>query len=292
MAALAAVALCARAATRHPGRGSAFWWLLGTGCLFWAFGEATWAAYDLSGPAEVPFPGLPDVGYLTGVVFVCAALLAHPAGHRGAVRRGRATLGSLSVATAVFFLSWSLVLGPLWLHSQMSTAAGLVTFTYPFTDTVVVVMVGITLRRSVRADRSVLLVVMTALVLMAGTDFAWAYLTEIRGYTTGNIIDTGWFAAYVALGLAAHRASVPELGRREEASRSSLGLTGAVLPLLPVLLALTVPLVQQQRGERLDATGWWLALVLVVLVIARQVMVLIDTAPLLRQSTSSQGVPS
>ena len=44
----------------------------------------------------------------------------------------------LVVATALLFLSWTLVLGPLWRSADLSTWAGVVALAYPFGDVVIV----------------------------------------------------------------------------------------------------------------------------------------------------------
>lgn len=288
-AALVATACCAVAAARHGRRGRMFWLLLGAACAAWSFGEITWGAYDLATRGDVPLPGLPDAGYLAAVPLACAALLCHPSARDRFLLHGRVTLDSLSAAAALFFLSWTLVLGPLWSSASMSDAAGLVMFSYPVTDTLVVALVVVALRRADPGERAVLLGVLAGLSVMALTDLGWAYLTEVHDYATGNIIDTGWFAAYALLAVAAVSARPPERwARREEPAEATRAAT-MILPLVPVLLALAVSTVQTARGDRLDAVSWWTVVLLVVLVILRQVLMVVDNLPLIR-SLARTGV--
>ncbi len=49
----------------------------------------------------------------------------------------RETLDGLAIGTALLLLSWTLMLGSLWRHSDLTTAGGIVTPAYPFGDIVI-----------------------------------------------------------------------------------------------------------------------------------------------------------
>src|SRR5688572_18552313 len=56
--------VCLRRAARQRGRMGLAWGCIGLGSLSYAVGEACWSWIELVQDAKVPFPGLPDVGYL------------------------------------------------------------------------------------------------------------------------------------------------------------------------------------------------------------------------------------
>jgi hypothetical protein len=138
LAALVATACCAKAALRHRGQMRLFWSLLAGATLCWTLAEITWAVYELVLRVSVPVPSWADVGYLSAIPLAVAALLCHPAMNRTARRRARSSFDSLIVATALAFLSWTLVVGPLWHSTDLSTLGGLVALAYPFGDVVIV----------------------------------------------------------------------------------------------------------------------------------------------------------
>jgi hypothetical protein len=132
LAALTACVLCFRACARHEGRMRAFWALLGAATACWTLAEVTWAVYALILVREVPVPSWADVGYLTAIPLAVAALVVHPAARGSRTRRVRSVLDGLVIATALLFLSWTLVLGPLWRSTNLSALSGVVTLAYPF----------------------------------------------------------------------------------------------------------------------------------------------------------------
>ena len=63
---------------------------------------------------EVPAPSWADLGYLSAIPLTVAALVVHPATKGSGTRKARSVFDGLVIATALLFLSWTLVLGPLW----------------------------------------------------------------------------------------------------------------------------------------------------------------------------------
>jgi hypothetical protein len=269
LAALIACVLCFRARARHSGRMRLFWSLLGLAVASWTLAEVVWGYYALILDVEVPVPSWADVGYLSAIPLALAALVVHPATRGSGTRKARWAFDGLVVATALLFLSWTLVLGALWRSASLSTWAGVVTLAYPFGDVVIIFFIVLAIRGMTGADRLSLWCLLAALLVMALSDSTFTYLTEVARYTSGDPIDTGWVAAYLGIALAAFssRASgavVPEAGQ----SRPSLA--SLISPLLPVLLALSVAAVEIRLGHHLDHAAWLMAFGLIALVLARQ----------------------
>ncbi len=279
LAALTACVLCfrARARTRQGERIRLFWLLLGCATASWTLAEVVWGYYALILDVEVPVPSLADVGYLAAIPLAVTALVVHPATRGGGMRKARWVLDGLVLATALLFLSWTLVLGPLWRSADLSTWAGVVTLAYPFGDVVIVFCIVLAIRGMTGQDRLSLWCLLGALLAMALSDSIYSYLTEVAGYSSSNAnpIDAGWIAAYLGIALAAFcsrpgGAVVPGERRFEPA------LVSLVAPLLPVLLALGAAAVEIRLGHRLDHAAWLMAFILIALVLARQALMVIE----------------
>lgn len=201
LAALAASLLCFAAGKGRAGELRRFWRLLGAACGAWTLGEAIWAVYDLALREEVPVPSWADVGYLGAIPFAVAALLCHPALAGSGTWRARSMLDGLLVASALLFLSWTLVLGPLWHATDLTTLGGLVAVAYPFGDVMIVFFVVLAVRRMSAGDRLPLWCLLAGLLALALSDSVYAYLTEVQGYEPGGLIDLGWFVGYLAIGV-------------------------------------------------------------------------------------------
>jgi hypothetical protein len=279
LAALLACVLCSRARAGQRGRMRLFWSLLAAATALWTLAEVIWGYYALILNVEPPAVSWADVGYLSAIPVAVAALVAHPAtGGRGA-RKARSVLDGLVVATALLFLSWTLVLGSLWRSADLSTWGGVVALAYPFGDVVIVFFIVLAIRGMTGAGRASLWCLLAALLVMALSDSTYTYLVEVGRYTSGDPIDVGWIAAYLGIALAAFSARpggalAPAAVSLAERSRPSLA--SLIAPLLPVLLALGAAAMEIRLGHRPDRAGWLIAFGLIALVLARQGLMVLE----------------
>jgi hypothetical protein len=275
LAALIACALCFRARARHSARMRLFWLLLGCAMAFWTIAEIIWGYYALILNQAVPVPSWADLGYLAAIPLAIAALVVHPATRGNARRKTRSVFDGLVVATALLFLSWTLVLGPLWRSTDLGTWSGVVALAYPFGDVVIVFFIVLAIRGMTSGDRLSLWCLLAALLAMALSDSTFTYLTASSNYTSPGLIDTGWVAAYLGIALAAF-SSQPSSRVVLRAERTRPSLASLIAPLVPVLLALAVAAMQIRLGHHLDHPAWLMAFALVVLVLARQGLILFE----------------
>ncbi len=275
LAALSACVLCFRAGARHCGRMRLFWWLLAGATALWTLAEVIWGYYALILNVEVPPVSWADVGYLSAIPVAVAALVAHPTTGAGGTRKARSVLDGLTVATALLFLSWTLVLGPLWRSTDLSTWAGLVALAYPFGDVVIVFFIVLAIRRMTGEERLAMWCLLAALLVMALSDSTYTYLTEVGKYTSGDPIDSGWIAAYLGIALAAFSSRRNRIGVPTP-EQPAASLASLISPLLPVLIALTVAAVEIRLGRHLDRAAWLMAFTLIALVLVRQALMVLE----------------
>ncbi len=274
-AALAATVLCVRAGGRQGGRSRLFWWLLAGAAGAWALGELIWAVYDLGPGGDVPALSWADAAYLAAIPPAAAALLVHPAVRGRATGKARSVLDGLVLAAALFFVSWTLVLGPVRDMVDLSTLGGLVTLAYPVGDVVLVFLVVLVLRGTSRGDRLDLWCLLAGLLAITLSHSMYGYLTQVKGHESGSLIDTGWFAGYLAIAVGAF-CSCSEASVDETSESRPLTPVAAVAPFLPMLTALTLAAVQIQRGRHLDRVAWNTAFVLAELVLVRQALLVTE----------------
>jgi hypothetical protein len=275
VAAAVATALCARAALRCEGRLRRFWWLMAAASAAWMMGELLWALYDLVLRGEVPVPSWADAGYLSAIPLAAAALLSHPATRRTGTAKARSALDALVIATALLFLSWTLLIDTIWRTTDLTTLGDLVALAYPLGDVVVVFLVVLVIRGMTSGERLDLWCLLAGLLAITLSDGLYGYLTEVKGYETGNLIDAGWFAGYLAIGLGA-LSFRPEAATARAPESPALTPVALIAPFLPILTALSVAAIQIELGETLDGVAWGSAFALVGLVLLRQALLVID----------------
>jgi diguanylate cyclase len=274
-AALLATVFCGLAAAKQAGRLRLFWLLLAAACGAWTLGEALWAVYDLAGEGA-PMPSWADVAYLAALPPTAAALLVHPAVHGRAVGRTRSLVDGLVLAAAVFFVAWIAILEPLGRSTDFASLGDLVTIAYPLSDVVIVFLVVLVIRGTSSTDRLDLWCLLAGLLLITFSDALYSYLTEVEDYASGSIIDTGWFAGYLAITLGAYTTGAHVAVERRRASEPQLSAAAMVTPLLAVLAALSLLTTKLQLGHSLDRATLTIAFVLVGLVLVRQALLVLD----------------
>jgi diguanylate cyclase (GGDEF)-like protein/PAS domain S-box-containing protein len=265
-AAFLAAFACWSRGRREQGRLSRGWLLLAGSAFSWCLGELVWSYYELVVGGEVPFPSAADAGFLMAVPLAVGAILAFFTPPVGWTSRLRVIVDALIVVSAAFFVSWFLVLGELVHASSGSWAEEAVSLAYPATDVLIISVILLVGARSGNRDRVPLGWISLGLLALAIADTAFAYLT-LKGVGSGNnVLDTGWFAGYLIIALAACRHPAGE--------RSSRELTA--LPYIPVGVAAVLTLARFVTGGNL---GGFLLVdlgVLIVFVVVRQILTLAE----------------
>jgi hypothetical protein len=179
----------------------------------------------------------------------------------------------------MLFASWATVLGPLYNQHQGGALKQTLSLAYPASDVVMVSLVVILLARAGRRGRASLGLVMAGIVAFAIADSAFAYMTELNNYSNGTVLDTGWVAGYLLIGLGALRAvSAPST----EAAEPRVTTLSLLAPYVPVLAVLAVTAVELLLGRRLGIVDWLMVFVLALLVLGRHVLSLWERAALVR----------
>ena len=271
---------CAAAARRESGHWRAGWsWLAGS-ALCWSVGSAIWMVYEVGLDREVPFPSLADAAYLATTVLAVPALL-HLSGLtlRG-VAPLRPVLDGLIAAASLFVVSWATVLGPAVRAGGDSLLSQVIGLAYPAGDVITATIALLAVARARGPRRVTLTLIGVAMLGMAVSDSLFLWFTAHGRYGTGNLIDTGWFSAYLLIALASlrrHDTADQHADHRPDEHR----LTGPELaiPYLPLLVAAPFAVAWQLSGRPMDPVLFYVGLLLVLLVLARQLVSLrVNTA--------------
>jgi len=290
-AAVAGVA-CLIKARRSSARHRRMWTLLGVSGLSWGSGQAAWTWYETVLGREVPFPSLADVGYLAAVPLAAAALLSLPFAAQSLAGRIRQVLDGLMIAASLLLISWVLVLHTVFqagADNGLSQAIGLA---YPIGDVVVGTIVLFMLARARRTNGAIeipLPLLGGGLVAWAVADSGFVYLTASGSYSSGALIDAGWFLGYILILIAARKPAAGSVD--EEAAHSGVDQmerhagsdqVGLLLPYVAVAGALVVSTVGQLRHGILGPFAGWTRSFIMLALIGRQVLTLLENSSLAR----------
>jgi diguanylate cyclase (GGDEF)-like protein len=274
---------CLRAGRRFSGTRRKGWLLVGAGAGSWGSGAVVWAWYELVRGDTVPYPSLADVGYLGMVPLVLAGMAVLTTVRRGGVR---GLLDCLIIASSVLYISWATVLGAVYQVGGESSLAFGVSLAYPFGDVAMVSMVLVLLGNTDRGHRAALGMLGTGAAGFAVADSGFAYLTATGQYGSGNMIDLGWVAGLVLIGLAGAMAADRPGPDQPDPVRVPSMLT-AGLPYLPVSVAVVVSTVTEFRHGTLPPMLYLLDTLMVMLVLARQLAIVRVNLTLIRQAAET-----
>ena len=201
-----------------------------------------------------------------------AAMLTfpRPKGVTRSVLRG--LLDSLLVGSALFFVSWTMVLSPA--YRALSGGSQFFNLSYPASDIVVASLVIILATRPGHLYRVSFGLVSAGLVTIAVADSSFSYLMAVHRYGIGSVTDTGWVLGYFLIALGALWAWQHPVQEDGEVVRPTVWtLMGPNLPLLGV--AVTAGW-QVDMHHSLDRTSQITFVFVVLVMAARQFLVLFD----------------
>jgi len=245
-AAIAAVA-CAWAASNAAGKDRLGWALMGISAGLWAAGEVVWSIYEVGLAVDVPYPSLADVGFLAAVPFALAGIRAFWSEARGTSTRWRVWFDGVIVALALTSTAWGFGLRTVYESDSATKALDLA---YPVSDILIGTVLILAIRRATQQQKGRMAFLLAGVACYSIADSAFAFLTAQGAFgSVGNVIDTGWFAGYLLIALAAiYPAAPPKVATQ----KAPLDLWQLALPWMTLLLASAGDVYAALSGHELD----------------------------------------
>jgi len=91
-----------------------------------------------------------------------------------------------------------------------------------------------------------------------------------------HLVDAGWVATYLAIGLAALAADGSRAHVTDRAHGGAVPLVSIAAPFAPVLIAVALTAIEIRLGHRPDRVAWAMGFALVALVLVRQALMLLE----------------
>ncbi|SOD65471.1 PAS domain S-box-containing protein/diguanylate cyclase (GGDEF) domain-containing protein [Streptomyces zhaozhouensis] len=295
-AAFAAAVSCLWYARRQTEEFRAAWTMFGVSSVMIGLGNATWGWYEVVLGRQVPDISLADIAFLLFAPLAIVGLLL--LAKRPLTKAGWARLGLdvWLIGGSLMTLSWSVALA----HTAVRTGSvGRVALAlaYPLLDIVLISMIVVLhFRRSAR-HRPAINSAIGALALTVFCDALFTSPPLREQYSSGQLLDAGWFAGSLLLAAApwtAGRSSpAPEApGLREPRPPACRPLGGSVSALAPYLAAAVCVLsilVTIIFGRRVDAAVVYMACAVVLALLVRQGITLMENISLTRELAQKEN---
>ncbi|BEP16640.1 hypothetical protein acdb102_49510 [Acidothermaceae bacterium B102] len=258
------------------------WRLLAAASFSWAAGQSLWTLNELIWGVAPGSPGVQDVGFVAGIPLTLAALLLYPGARRPTESRSRHALDAALISASILLVAWVTVLRPIWDNRSAvdGTASAVVSMLYPVTDTVMVSLGLLLVRRIARASRTPVVIGVGAIMLLGLTDLVYALGSAHTKYSGGHLLEAGWFAGYLVVALASGR--VEPLSDADVPSDRLPTKAMSLLPYAALVVASGTALVDLLTGHHPGLVEVILICLLVGTVLVRQGVAVLDTFGLSR----------
>jgi diguanylate cyclase len=279
LAGLACVRRGWRQATDTADRRRSGWVLMGISCLSWGGGGLIWTIYEVHLGQEVPYPSLADVGYLLAVPPAIVGLGLLSGAGRGLSVRLRDVADGAVAGTALLFISWATVLGPLFADNGSGLLSHAIGLAYPTSDVLTATVALLAVARARGTHRTVMTLLGLGLAAVAVSDSSFTWFTSQGSYATGNLFDTGYVVGYLLIALAAlHPGGALTGGSHDQPSRVAMAL-----PYVPIFAVGVVGAVLNLAYRPLGPFLYWDGAAMLALIMGRQLLSLSANQSLSRQ---------
>ena len=270
VAAAVASAACVWAARRASGRDRLGWALMAISTGLWAAGEVVWSIYEVGLRVPVPSPSLADVGFLLAVPFAVAGIRAFWSDAAlGTSSRWRVWFDGVIVAIALTSTAWGFGLRTVY-GADGPWAAKALNLAYPLSDIVVGTVLILAIRRATGQQKGRMAFLLAGVAAYSLADSAFSYLSAQGAIASvGNILDTGWFAGFLLIALAATYPSAPA---KVAGKQAQLDLWQLALPWMTLLLASAGDVYSALSGHELDLFMSSLTAILAILLTVNMII--------------------
>lgn len=207
LAAALAAAAGAVTAHRNSGRVRRGWSAIAAGCAAWVVGQGIWTVSAMVLHHNVPSPGIADIGFVAAPVLWTTGILMFVDTPPGTRPRTSGLLEGLMIAGGVFLPTWALALAPVVRESGGPGPAEIVNLAYPVLDLMVLASLLFAFTRCRRHARGSLAFLAIGVAAIATADSGFWYLRTVDSYIGTNLVDLGWFAGFLFIGLGSLRPS-------------------------------------------------------------------------------------
>ena len=176
--------------------------------LFWLGDLYTYSYPRLTG-TEVPFPSLGDAAYVIVYPALMVGLLMLVRRRNPEPDRAGA-IDSLIITLGLALISWIALIQPSLHDEQLSTVAKLVSIAYPIGD-ILLLAAAIRLAVDSGTRRPAFYLLVSSIVALLATDFAYGVVTLAGAYDGQVWLDVGWISFYLLWGAAALHPSMRDL---------------------------------------------------------------------------------
>ncbi|MEO3767434.1 EAL domain-containing protein [Streptomyces sp. B8F3] len=292
-AAFAAAFSCLYYARIRQGRFRPAWLMFGVSSAMAGVGNGIWGWYEVVLRKPLPEASVADFFFLLfapPAVIGLLVLARRPVSRAGWICLG---LDTWLIGGSLLTISWTLALAHAAGDDESVPRVAL-SLAYPLLDIVLVSMVLALHFRRTAAGRSAINTAIGALVLTVLCDALFTSPLLQEQYSSGQLLDAGWFAGSVLLAYApwvgrAEEAEEAEERGQKERGRPIAGHIGALAPYLAAGVCTLGILYNLLDGRSVDRVVLMTACTVVLALVVRQAIMLLDNISLTQELAQKEN---
>ncbi|GAA2400256.1 EAL domain-containing protein [Streptomyces glaucosporus] len=300
IAAFAAAGSCFHYVRTHPGSPlRPAWVLFAVSSTMAGLGNGVWGWYEVVLSRPVPSPSAADFCFLLFAppsIIGLLVLAERPANRAGWIRLA---LDAWLIGGSLLTLSWSLALDhpSYWQGESLPLVA--LSLAYPLMDIVLISMVLVLHFRRSAAYRAAVNTVIGALALTVICDALFTSPLLRENYSSGQILDAGWFAGSLLLAYApwvSHREGAERRGPARPAVRQPAPANGptpgslaALTPYLAAAVCTLGILYNVRDGGAIDRVVLLTGCTVVLALVVRQGIMLLENIHLTQELAQKEN---
>lgn len=185
-------------------RGSlrASWLLFAASASTAGLGNGIWGWYELVLHRSPPSPSVADWVFLFFAPFAMAGILVHHGGLGSVGAWFKLGLDGTMIAGALFSAGWGTALARDSLAGGDSAYTLVLILAYPIFDILLVSLVLAVRFRGGHADGPSMALLVLGYTIIVVCDAIWTLPSVRAGYSSGGLLDAGWFLGYLLLVIA------------------------------------------------------------------------------------------
>ena len=193
------------------GKGEALrnqWLPIGIGIVLYVLGDAVWTYIEVIKGLEPPFPGVPDIFYMSLYLFMGYGIVSAAFAYKGLVSVRMPLIASAVISVASAAGLYVVLVKDVLADASVGALEKALNIYYPLADTLLLLMPALFIVFVVsQLGRGALALpwrfVVTGVSLLAVADAVYQWLEWQGSYKSGNIIDLGWMLGYVLIATGA-----------------------------------------------------------------------------------------
>lgn len=184
------------------------WLSIGIGIALYALGDIAWTYTEVIKGLEPPYPGIPDVFYVSLYLFMGYGIISAAFAYKEIVRIKTPLIVSVAISAVSAAALYVVLVKDILADASVGALEKALDVFYPMADILLLLLPALFIVLVVaQLGRGALAIpwrfVVVGLALLAVVDGIYQWLEWQGSYRSGNMIDLGWMFGYVLIATGA-----------------------------------------------------------------------------------------